>query len=117
VSCRDGILCVADPTALGQVLGHLIENAIKYTPDGGEVELVGGFEGNSVVITVADSGPGLPEGDLFEPFRRGENAPGTKGTGLGLYVARTLVVGMGGSIEASNSPSGGAEFRITLRSG
>jgi signal transduction histidine kinase len=98
---------------LSQVLGHLVENAIKYAP-GGAIELAAATEGHRVVISVSDEGPGLPLGDLFEPFVRGTSDVAIQGTGLGLHVVRSLVEAMGGTVEASRAPSGGALFRVKL---
>jgi K+-sensing histidine kinase KdpD len=117
VRCDEGLLVIADPAALAQVLGHLVENATKYSPPGSAIELVGRREGDSIVISVGDRGPGLPDGDLFRPFERGGNSEGTTGSGLGLYVVRTLVTSMGGSVAGRNRPEGGAELLVTLRVG
>lgn len=113
VRCDPKLVCLAEPGALDQVLDHLVDNAIAYSPDG-EILLSAQASGDGVVITVTDQGPGLPEGNLFEPFVRGANQEPSNGTGLGLHVVRSLVEAMDGSIEGATSSGGGAEFRITL---
>jgi K+-sensing histidine kinase KdpD len=115
VRCDDGLLAIADPAALSQVLGHLVENAMKYAPAGSAIDVEGNRQGESVVIAVRDRGPGLPDGDVFRAFERGSNAGGTIGSGLGLYVVRTLVASMGGAVEGRDRPDGGAELLVTLR--
>ena len=103
-----------DPAALQQVLGHLLENAVKYSPIGSTVTVAARRIGDRVMVDIADEGPGLPPGiDVFAPFQRGDTA--TEGTGLGLYIVRNLVRAMGGDIAAaSNSGRHGATFTVTL---
>jgi signal transduction histidine kinase len=100
-------------------LRNLIENAVNYSPDGGTIELSAEVEGDRVLITVGDFGPGLPESDLgrvFERFYRVDKSrsrdPG--GTGLGLSIVRHLVELHGGRIHAANRTDGGAIFTISL---
>jgi len=116
VNCDAHIICLADVGSLDQVLGHLIDNAIKYSPAGGDIEINVRHERDTLVISVLDHGPGLPPGDLFLPFERGGRTGGT-GTGLGLHVVHTLVEAMGGSVVAGPGPDGGALFEVTLGAG
>ena len=104
-----------DGLLLGQVLTNLLENAVKYTPSGTPVELSASIRGNSVMVELADRGPGIPPGSeerIFEKFVRGEAAVG--GVGLGLTICRTIVTAHNGRIWAENRPGGGAVFRFTL---
>lgn len=103
-----------DPAALQQVLGHLLENAVKYAPVDSTVTVCARRADDHVHIDVRDSGPGLPDGiDVFAPFQRGETA--TEGAGLGLYIVRNLVRAMGGNISAAANIDGpGTTFRVTL---
>ncbi len=107
--------------ALTEVCAALVSNALKYTPPNGRVE-VGtrrAADGDGVVLTVADSGLGIPEGDrekIFEPFFRTANAKGSAnpGIGLGLAFVRSVVMGAGGTVQAGQSESGGALFSVEL---
>ncbi|MEA3019815.1 MAG: hypothetical protein QOI47_1339 [Actinomycetota bacterium] len=103
-----------DPAALQQVLGHLLENAVKYSPVGSTVVVAARRDTDGVVIDIADEGVGVPEDiDVFAPFVRGDTA--TEGTGLGLYIVRNLVRAMGGEITAVRGPSGpGSTLSVRL---
>lgn len=109
----------ADFAKLSDALRNVVENACHYGPTGSDIGIMASFDGRDVVITVADSGPGIPEGDLpriFERFYRADSSrsvdPG--GTGLGLSIARHLIELHGGRIRASNRPGGGALFTLTI---
>jgi len=109
-------LVAVDPVLIEQVLVNLLENAIKYTPAGSPIEIAATVAGQTLVLTVADRGPGLPEGcesRIFEKFFRGPNVRGG-GVGLGLSICRGIVEAHGGSIDARNRSEGGAEIRILL---
>jgi PAS domain S-box-containing protein len=109
----------ADALVVEQILRNLLENAAKYSPRGGRVELTADARDGQVVVTVADRGTGIPKEDLdrvFEPFYRSPTAvrSGTQGAGLGLAVCRRLVELYGGRIWAEARPGGGSAFRFTL---
>ena len=108
------VVALVDPAALQQVLGHLLENAVKYSPDGGTITVSLRSTGGAAEIEVADEGIGLPEGvDVFAPFQRGERT--LPGVGLGLYIVRNLVEAMGGSVEARRRDTGpGSVFRVRV---
>jgi signal transduction histidine kinase len=106
-----------DPAALERVLSNLVSNALRHTPRGGTIELSAGADAAEVVITVADSGPGLDSGDyerVFQQFYRGDPARSSPGAGLGLAIARGLVEAHGGSISAAPSRMGGAAFTLRV---
>lgn len=109
---------MADPAALQQILGHLIENAVKYSPAGGHVLVTAHAELGAAVVRVVDEGRGLPEDvepvELFEPFHRGTGTDDVPGVGLGLFIVRNLVRGMGGEVAASRNPAGGSTFTVRL---
>ena len=104
-----------DPAALQQVLGHLLENAVKYSPDGTTVTVLARRDDHGVVIEVVDEGDGVPEDvDVFAPFQRGAGVT-AEGAGLGLYIVRNLVRAMGGHVTAQRNPSGpGSTFSVRL---
>ena len=112
----------AEARALDQVAQHLVDNAVKYSPTGGHVWIRVVPRGRSVDILIEDEGIGLPSDyrSIFDKFSQGESV--TKrvhdegGVGLGLYIVRTLVQDMGGSVRAEPRTPEGARFVVTLRS-
>ena len=107
----------ADPAKLHDVLRNLVENAVNYSPDGAEIRLAASRSDATAAISVADSGPGLPAGDLtrvFERFYRVDKSRSRPGTGLGLAIVKHLVELHGGTVVAANRPEGGAVFTVTL---
>ncbi len=109
-------LLSVDPVLFPQVFVNLLDNALKYAPGEGPIEIRARAEGEAVEIEVADRGPGLPAGDderVFEKFYRGSHT-GAAGTGLGLSICRGIVQAHGGTITAGNRAGGGAAFRIRL---
>jgi two-component system phosphate regulon sensor histidine kinase PhoR len=112
----------ADPTKLHDVLLNLMENASKYSPEGGAIDVTSERTDGTIAIRVADRGPGIPEVDLtrvFERFYRVDRSrardPG--GTGLGLSIVRHLVELHGGTVVAANRDGGGAIFSVMLPAG
>jgi signal transduction histidine kinase len=109
---------LVDSDRLGQAVGNLLSNAIKYTPAGGAVTIGSGFTGDMVWIQVEDSGPGIAleeQQRIFEPFQRGQ--PGRRfpqGMGLGLTIARDLVLAHGGRLELDSTPGRGSRFTLWL---
>lgn len=110
----------ADPTRLREVLLNLVDNAVKYTPEGGKMELNASAREGSVEVSVSDTGVGIPpeNGDLiFEPFYRVKGTTSQRGepsTGLGLALAKRLVEAQGGKIGYVSEPGGGTTFTFTL---
>jgi two-component system sensor histidine kinase KdpD len=107
-----------DGLLMEQVFVNLLENAARYTPTGTKVRLSAAIDGRFVRISVADNGSGFPQGAehrIFEKFFRATpSADGGRGSGLGLAICRAIAANHGGSINAINRPSGGAEFVIRL---
>jgi signal transduction histidine kinase len=125
----------ADPKELRRVLSNVVENAIKYTPDGGRIVLSALPQDGQVAISVADNGRGIPPEDmpiLFDKFHRGRPAPHSKamrgastdaefledadvsGVGLGLYLARNVMEQMGGRITVESQVGRGSTFKLHL---
>jgi signal transduction histidine kinase len=105
------------PPLLRELLGNLIENALKYSPPGTPIDVRVEGEGTVVTMTVEDRGPGIMPADLphlFEPFFRSSAVTGSPGSGLGLAVAARIASAFGGCIRAENRPGGGARFTVTL---
>ena len=125
----------ADPKELRRVLSNIVENAIKYTPDGGSIVLSALQKDGQVAINVADNGRGIPPEDmpiLFDKFHRGRPAPHSEamrgattdaefledadvsGVGLGLYLARNVMEQMGGRITVESQVGRGSTFKLHL---
>jgi two-component system sensor histidine kinase KdpD len=110
-------LISVEPTLIVQILSNLLENAAKYTPPGTTITICAAAHGDSMMISVADDGPGFPPGDperLFDKFDRGRAESNIVGVGLGLAICRAAANLHGGNIRALNNPGGGARFEISL---
>jgi signal transduction histidine kinase len=110
---------MVDSQRFQQVVGNLIDNALRYTPEGSSIDLSIHRIENGVVLSLIDGGPGMPEDELshvFDRFWRGEKsrARSTGGAGLGLSIARQLVEAQGGKISAHNHSPVGFEVSIIL---
>lgn len=108
-----------DPLRIEQVTGNLISNAIKYSPQGGTVELRLEQRGDEFMLAVTDHGLGMsPEtqSHLFQPFRRGLPREGIPGMGLGLFITRRILDAHHGRIEVESSLGAGSTFRVFLPS-
>jgi two-component system phosphate regulon sensor histidine kinase PhoR len=107
----------ADRDRIEQVLVNLIHNAIKFTPTGGNIRISAKSENSTVVISVADSGVGIPADDLtriFERFYKADKARSGGGTGLGLSISKHIVEAHGGRIWAESVEGQGSTFHLTL---
>jgi len=109
----------ADAVKLQTIVSNLLSNALKYSPDGGEVRVSVEEEPGWVAIVVADQGIGIAKHDLeklFQPFSRIEKgaAAEIKGTGLGLYLSRSLALQQGGDIFVASEPGAGSTFTLRL---
>ncbi len=114
-----GELLALDPMRMEQILGNLLSNALRYTPDGGFIRLALRWSGDAARLELRDSGPGIPPealGHVFERFYRADKARTRSegGSGLGLAIARHLAQTHGGDLTAANHPQGGALFTLTL---
>jgi two-component system sensor histidine kinase KdpD len=109
-----------DDVMIEQVLVNLIDNALKYAPGGQPIEVEAKAEGGEVIVTVADRGPGIPEGQeeaIFDRFHRAAPDRPQGGVGLGLTICRGIVEAHGGRIAARNREGGGAVVRFSLPAG
>lgn len=118
---RDDLpMVAADASALRRVIGGLVENAAKYTPEGGTITLramLDWADSDVLAIGVADTGRGIPEEDLphiFDKFYRGKSTLEASGIGLGLYLARTMVERMSGSLTIESRVGAGSTFTLRL---
>ena len=107
----------ADPSSLDELVGNLVDNAVRYTPEGGTVTVeVDAFE-DGAAVTVRDTGPGISPEDLehiFEPFYRGNAQKNIPGTGLGLPIVKRIAERHGGKVEVQTALGEGAAFRVLL---
>jgi len=106
-----------DPERLRQILANLIENAVKYSPAGAPVEVRALNRDRAVAVSVQDRGPGIESDDqrlIFEKFGRVASGTSKPGTGLGLYIARSIAEAHGGTLDVASSPGSGATFTLNL---
>jgi len=116
----EGASVAAPPELLDRLLGVLLDNACKYVPEGGLVDVTVAPDGSRVAVTVDDSGPGLPATDrdrIFDRFHRATEPAvgpsGTSGAGLGLAIADAIVRATGGRWQLGTAPAGGARFTVS----
>jgi two-component system sensor histidine kinase KdpD len=106
-----------DAVMIEQVLINLLENAIRYTPEGSDLEITADMTEAAVEIKVADHGAGIPKGredSLFEKFYQARHEAAQSGVGLGLAICRAIIEAHGGKIYAQNRLGGGAVFTFIL---
>jgi two-component system sensor histidine kinase KdpD len=116
----EGAVVLADAGYALQILANLLDNAAKYSPEGSPITVQWGAEGELVAVRVRDHGSGIPAGARAQLFTRFGRVPGSRmragraGTGLGLYLSRTLAAAMGGSLELEESSPQGSTFLLRL---
>ena len=111
-----------NPDELHRMVLNLLENAIRHTPEGTEVEVDLSERDGAALLRVSDDGPGLPEGmesQVFDRFVRGQgpadrSSRNGTGTGLGLSIVRAVALAHGGTVRARNADEGGASFEVRL---
>lgn len=108
----------ANPVQMRQMMDHLLDNAIKYTPANGEIRVSGAVEQNQIIVQVSDNGMGIPSIDLpyvFDKFYRASNASAEmSGTGLGLAIVKSIVEYHGGRVWVESAVSKGTRFTVVL---
>jgi signal transduction histidine kinase len=107
----------ADGAYMERVLTNLIGNALKFSPDGARVRVHLVLDGDSLALSVEDNGPGIAAdeiGTIFEKYRRGRATASVEGSGLGLFIVKSVVDAHGGSIAVTSRPGAGATFTIRL---
>jgi signal transduction histidine kinase len=111
----DALMGIGDGGRFRQVLEHLLENEVKYSPEGGSVSVGAWRADGEIQIYVTDDGPGIPEPEwesVFEAYVRTANRP--RGSGIGLYAARRLMGAMGGRVWLESNGYGGSRFLVAV---
>jgi signal transduction histidine kinase len=106
-----------DRNRMRQVLANLLDNAVKYTPAGGVVEIAAHRENGDAVLTVADTGVGIPADELpriWDRLYRGDKSRSTRGLGLGLSLVKAIVTAHGGRVGVQSRPGAGSTFELRL---
>lgn len=112
-----GVLVLADPQRIEEVVSNLVSNAIKFNKEQGSVDIKVGEEKDRVIVSVSDTGMGMTPKDLanlFKRFWRSESAKDIEGTGLGLFITKELVAKMGGKIWVDSTYGKGTTFYVSL---
>jgi len=112
------VVVMADRTRLEQVAANLIDNAVKYTPSGGRVEIEVRREDGQAVLSVRDTGVGIPADELpriWDRLFRGDTSRTERGLGLGLSLVRAIVEAHGGTVEVGSEPGTGSTFTVRLK--
>ena len=108
---------IADRTRLEQVAANLLDNAVKYTPSGGRVDVEVLRQGDTAVLRVRDTGRGIPDhelGRIFDRLFRGDTSRAERGLGLGLSLVKAIVEAHGGTVEVASEPGRGSVFTVRL---
>lgn len=106
-----------NPELLEQVWLNLINNAIKFTPENGEISLAAGYEGNTIFVSISDSGAGMDSettAHIFEKYYQGSTGRAKGGNGIGLSIVHRIVTLCGGHVEVTSSPGTGSIFKVFL---
>jgi len=109
-----------DPVRISQALSNLLDNALKYTPDGGRVAIASAREPGAVTVTVSDTGPGVPPAEREAVWRRlyrGDASRSQRGLGLGLTLVRAIAEAHGGTASVGDALGGGARFQMRFPAG
>ncbi len=113
----DSVPLTGDPVRLRQILGNLLDNAVKYSPEGSRIDIQCGCSDGLSWVEVTDDGPGVPEEErrkVFERLYRGDRSRGSRGLGLGLSMVKALVEAHNGRVEILTIKGRGACFRVSF---
>jgi signal transduction histidine kinase len=114
-----GLEVDVDPARFQQVLANLVDNAVKYTPPGGRVEISAASEGDSMLLRISDTGIGISADELphiWDRLFRGDKSRAERGLGLGLSLVQAIVQAHGGTVEADSVPGQGSTFSVRISS-
>jgi signal transduction histidine kinase len=118
LACPDSpVILRGDPSSLDELVGNLVDNAVRYTPAGGSVTVELAAQESAATLVVRDTGPGIRPEDLehiFEPFYRGQPQKNIPGTGLGLPIVQRIAERQGGKVEVQTALGRGSAFRVFL---
>ena len=109
--------CRGDKDQLERVLWNLIDNDIKFTPQAGAITLTARMIGNNIAVSIRDTGIGIPKQELpnlFLEFKRLERSANTEGTGLGLFIVKTILEAHNGTITVESEEGSGTTFNLLL---
>lgn len=117
VRTDEGAVVDGEPAALRTLLANLVDNALRYTPAGGRVDVAAGLEGDAAFLEVADTGPGIPAAERARVFDRFYRPPGAAegGSGLGLSIVKAIADRHGAQVTLGETPGGGLTVRVGLR--
>jgi signal transduction histidine kinase len=111
---------IVDRNRMRQVLANLLDNAVKYTPGGGHVEITAAEEGSHAVLRVTDTGIGIPAEErphIWDRLYRGDKSRSERGLGLGLSLVKAIVEAHGGRVAVQSTPGQGSRFTLRLPAG
>jgi len=111
------LMVYGDASLLSQIMGNLVSNAVKYSPNGAAVSVTGSEDGGEIAVVIEDHGIGIPDTDrqrVFERYYRGSNTSGIVGSGVGLYLVKTLIDLHQGSISLESRENEGSRFTVRL---
>jgi signal transduction histidine kinase len=120
ISVPEGLRMTADQNRISQVLGNLLDNAIKYTPSGGQIFLAASRSRGEIIISIKDTGVGISQENLpriWERLYRGDQSRSQRGLGLGLSLVKAIVLAHKGRVEVFSEPGKGSVFNIHIPSG
>jgi signal transduction histidine kinase len=117
VDCRTPCEALVDPARIRQVFANLLDNALKYTPEGGQIDIQAARDTSEVTVKFRDTGIGIPpeeQGKIWDRLYRGDKSRSQRGLGLGLSLVKAFVEAHRGRVEVASKPGTGSEFTVHL---